>query len=51
MILRYKKREIGEGNLYLSENWLSRNEMWCAAGNHSRMRHTCAKGFLDSNFD
>ena len=46
-----KKRKIGKGNLYLTENWLSRNEMWCVADNHNYMSHTCAKGFLDSNFD
>ena len=26
---------IGKGNLYLTENWLSRNKMWCAADNHN----------------
>ena len=30
---------------------LSRNEIWCAAGNHNYMSHACAKGFLDSNFN
>ena len=30
-----KKRKIGTGNLYLPENWLSRNEMWCAADNYN----------------
>ena len=24
-----KKHKIWKGNLYLTENWLSRNEMWC----------------------
>ena len=40
-----------KGNLYLAKNWLSRNEMWCAAGSHSYMSHLCAKAVLDSNFD
>ena len=34
-----------------TENQLSKNEMWCAADNHNNTCHTCAKGFLDSNFD
>ena len=38
------------GNLYLTENRLSRNEMWCAEGNHNYMCHIFAKAFLDSNF-
>ena len=25
--------------------------MWCAVDIHNRMRHICAKGFLDSNFN
>ena len=25
--------------------------MWCAVDNHNYIRHICAKGFLDSNFD
>ena len=29
----------GKGNLYLTENRLSRNEMWCATGNHNYMSH------------
>ena len=40
-----KKHKIGKGNLYLTENQLSRNEMWCAADNHIHMCHICAKGF------
>ena len=28
-----KKNEIGRGNLCLTENRVSRNEMWYAAGN------------------
>ena len=51
-----KKKEkenpkIGKGNLYLTENRLSWNEMWHAADNHNYMCHTCAKEFLDSNFN
>ena len=45
-----KKRKIGKGNLYLTENRLSKNEMWRASDNHNNMRHTCAKDLLDSNF-
>ena len=25
--------QIGQGNLYLTENWLSRYKMWCAVDN------------------
>ena len=46
-----KKRKIGKGNLYLTENQLSWNEMCCAADNHNHMCHTCAKEFLDSIFN
>ena len=45
-----KKRKIWKGNLYLTENRFSRNEMWCAVVNHNHMYHICAKEFLDSNF-
>ena len=41
-----KKRKIWNGNLYLTENRFSRNEMWCAVVNHNHMYHICAKGFL-----
>ena len=41
-----KKRKIGNGNLYLTENWLSWNEMCCASYNHNYMCHTYAKEFL-----
>ena len=30
---------------------LSLNEMCCASDNHNYMCHTCAKEFLDSNFN
>ena len=39
------------GNLYLTENRLSWNEMFCAADNHNYICHTCAKECLDSNFN
>ena len=45
-----KKRKILKGNLYLTENWFSRNETWCAVVNHNHMYHKCAKGFLDLYF-
>ena len=46
-----KKLKIGKGKLYLTENRLSWNEMCCAADNHNYICHTCAKEFLDSNFN
>ena len=46
-----KKPKIGKGNLYLTENRLSRNEMLCSSDNHNNMRHICAKELLDSNFN
>ena len=45
-----KKCKIGKGNLYLTENRLSRNEMWCAAENQNHTCHIYAKGILDLNF-
>ena len=42
---------MGKGNLFLTENRLSRNEMWCAADNYNYMCHICAKEFLYSNFN
>ena len=43
----------GNGNRYLSENWLRRNKMWCAADNHNYIyvSDICAKGLLDSSFN
>ena len=46
-----KKCKIGKGNLYLTENRLSWNEMCCASDNHNYMCHTCAKEFLNSSFN
>ena len=46
-----KKAKLGRKICILTENWLSRNEILCAAGNHNYMSHMCAKGFLDSNFN
>ena len=41
-----KKRKIRKGNLYLTENRLSWNEMCFASDNHNYMCHTCAKEFV-----
>ena len=41
-----KKRKIGKGNLYITENRWSWNEMWCTSDNHNHMCHTCAKEFF-----
>ena len=46
-----KKCKIGKGNLYLTEKRISWNEICCAADNHNYMCHTCAKEFLNSNFN
>ena len=48
---KVKKSKIEKGNLYLTANWLSRNEMWCAADNHNYLCHISAKGFIDLNFN
>ena len=46
-----KNAKIGKGNLYLTENQFSRNEM-CAVVNHNHnMCQVSAKGFLDLNFN
>ena len=45
------KCKIVRGNLYLTEDQLSRKEMWCAADNHNNMCHICAKELIDSNFN
>ena len=42
-----KKRKIGKGNLYLTENRLSWNVMCCASDNHNYMCHTCAKEIFE----
>ena len=46
-----KKRKIKKGKPYLTENWLSKNEMWCAADNHNDTCLVCAKELLDLNFN
>ena len=46
MILRGKKRKLGKGNLYLTENRLSRNKMLCVA-----ICVTYVQRFLDSKFN
>ena len=42
---------MGKGNLYITENRLSWNEMCCASDNHNYMCHTCAKEFSNSSFN
>ena len=37
--------------MYLTENRLSRNEMWYVADDHNYMRQIYSKEFLDSNFN
>ena len=44
-------RKIGKGNLYLTENRLSWNKIRCAADKHNYTCYTCAKEFLDANFN
>ena len=39
--------KIGNGNLYLNKNWLSRNDMGCGTVNHNHTCHIFAKKFLD----
>ena len=34
-----KKNKTEKRNLYLTENQLSRNKMWCAEDNHTYMCH------------
>ena len=46
-----KKREVGKEYLCLTENRLSRNEMWCAGDIYNHICHIRAEGFLDSNFN
>ena len=43
--------KIGKGNLDLTENRLSWNEMCCASDNHNYMCHTCAKEFSNLSFN
>ena len=45
------KRKTGKGNLYVTENWLSWNEMCYASDDHNYMCHTCAKEVLNWSFD
>ena len=37
------KRKIVKGNLYLTENRLSRNELWCVADDQNYMCHMCKR--------
>ena len=46
-----KKCKTGKGNLCLTENRLSKNEMCCETNNHNDTCHTCPNGLLDSNFN
>ena len=41
-----KNAKIGKGNLYITENRWSWNEMCCTSDNHNYMCHTYAKEFL-----
>ena len=45
-----KTRKIGKGNLYLTKNQLSRNEICCVLDNYNYMSNMCEKEFSDSNF-
>ena len=47
----FKKREIGEQNLYSTQKRLGRDDIYCVEDNHSQVCRMCAKGLLDSNFD
>ena len=38
-------RKNGKGNMYVTENRYSRNEMWCATDHHNFVCHICTKGF------
>ena len=46
-----KTAKLGRGNMYLTENRLSRNDMWCAEDNHNYVSYICADDFLDSNLN
>ena len=37
--------------MYLTENQLSTNEVWCVADNQSYTCHICAKEFSDTKFN
>ena len=37
------KKQYEKGNLYLIENQLSRNKMWCVVDNYNKMCNICAK--------
>ena len=42
---------MGKGNLHLTENKLSRNEIWCVSDNRNQIGHKCAKGILGTHFN
>ena len=46
-----KNIKLRKGNLYLTENRLRKNEIWCVVDNYNDTCHTCAKGFLDLSFN
>ena len=50
-LLKKQKRNIGKENTYLTENVLSRNELWCVVDDHNYLCHVCSKEFLDFNFN
>ena len=43
-----KNAKLGRKICIWTENWLSKNKMWCAADNNNNTSHTCVKGILDS---
>ena len=45
-----KPAKLGRGNIRLTENRFSGNEIRCAANNHNYICHICAKEFLDLKF-
>ena len=46
-----KRRKIGKGNLYLTENRFGRNAIYFAKDNHNHMSNMCAKELSGLNFD
>ena len=50
-VFKVRRRKTGKGNLYLTENRFSINELLCTANNHNYVCHICAKGILDSNLN
>ena len=46
-----KKRKIGKGNLYLTKNQNSRNEICCVEDYFNYISNMCKKEFSGSNFN